>query len=267
MNGPRVLMLAALAVLPAGCVAAAIPLAAGGLVARSQLAPAENAEQSAQARDQIASAVVADALASAARLEARDRALRVPAESSAYRPFVAHALAAAQPDEAVRQSALLADPSSLDPARADCAGLPPAVLVDLDPAGGLAALDVTPKAAPITASLAAELPALRAANVAIAWITDRPATDAGALRRHLRDTGLDLAGVDPLLVMRYPGEPKQRRRRALGEAFCILAIAGDERADFDEVFRYMRDPSLAGPLQPLIGDGWFLVADPIAANH
>jgi len=39
----------------------------------------------------------------------------------------------------------------------------------------------------------------------------------------------------------------------------VVAIAGDERGDFDELFDYLRDPGSAVGLYPMMGEGWFLV--------
>jgi hypothetical protein len=40
---------------------------------------------------------------------------------------------------------------------------------------------------------------------------------------------------------------------------CTVAIAGDERSDFDELFDYLRNPGGAVGLYPMMGKGWFLV--------
>ena len=64
---------------------------------------------------------------------------------------------------------------------------------------------------------------------------------------------------DILLLMRYPGDRKQTRREDLARRACLLAIAGDEREDFDELYAYLVNPEAALRLENLIGDGWFLV--------
>ncbi|NJK31325.1 MAG: hypothetical protein HC927_02305 [Deltaproteobacteria bacterium] len=45
----------------------------------------------------------------------------------------------------------------------------------------------------------------------------------------------------------------------LAATACIIAIAGDERADFDERYRYLRNPRAGAQLDLLIDDGWFLI--------
>ena len=56
---------------------------------------------------------------------------------------------------------------------------------------------------------------------------------------------------------------KQTRRDDFARAYCVVAMAGDERADFDELFAYLRDPTAALPLEKLVGQGWFIVPPPI----
>ena len=57
-------------------------------------------------------------------------------------------------------------------------------------------------------------------------------------------------------------ERKQTRRDALAKTHCIVAILGDERADFDELYLYLKDRDAVVPPDAIIGNGWFL-ASPI----
>lgn len=157
-------------------------------------------------------------------------------------------------------SALLVNPSALEPTSAPCEEEIPALLVDLDP--GEALLPLAGDAAPDPA-LVAVVDDLRRQGVTIAWITDREPQDAGAIRSRLLEAGLDPTGRDPLFVQRYPGELKQARRRALLETHCLLAIAGDTHRDFDDLYLYLRDPSFAVSLEAMIGDRWFLIPTPL----
>ena len=81
----------------------------------------------------------------------------------------------------------------------------------------------------------------------------------------LRATELDPDGSDAILLRRAGTERKQLVRLAAARDWCILAIAGDTRADFDELFDYLRD--LDGPvaraLEGNVGAGWFLTPLPI----
>ncbi len=59
--------------------------------------------------------------------------------------------------------------------------------------------------------------------------------------------------------MRYPGDRKQTRRDDLAKVSCVIAIAGDSRSDFNELFEYLVNPEAALALELLIGQGWFLI--------
>ncbi|MEW4449743.1 hypothetical protein [Qipengyuania sp. JC766] len=164
------------------------------------------------------------------------------------------------PVDTARQSALLASPGSLKADRSDCAIRPPAFLVDLDPATGTFDADAPSMGDP---SLVATLRAIRAEGVEVFWISSQSAASAGAIRRRLIDSGLDPLGRDPILLLRTPEERKQTRRRELGETHCVIAIAGDDRSDFDELYLYLRDRDAARPLDELVGAGWFLTPPPL----
>lgn len=157
-------------------------------------------------------------------------------------------------------SAMLADPTSLQPVRRECDGNAPTVVIDLDPEGGLVPL-VGPLA--VNNELARVLSDLRARDVSIAWITDRGPVDARAVRDRLVAAGLDPEASDALYVERYPGETKQARRAALSQTQCVIAVAGDTRADFDDLYNYLIDPDDARPLELLLGNGWFLIDNPV----
>ena len=157
-------------------------------------------------------------------------------------------------------SAMLADPTSLQPVRRDCQENTPTVVIDLDPQGGVVPI-VGPL--PVNTDLARILADLRLRDVQIAWITDRGPIDARAVRDRLVASGLDPNSQDSLYVERYPGETKQARRAALAQTQCVIALAGDERADFDDLYNYIREPGDARNLELLLGNGWFLIENPV----
>ena len=159
-----------------------------------------------------------------------------------------------------RRSALLADPGALAPTTRECSIHPAAVLIDLDPGAGV----LDPAAAMhADARLSGTLAALRAEQITIGWLSAATADRAGAVRRALVSSGLDPAGRDELVLLRFPEERKQTRREDFGKEYCVVAIAGDERGDFDELFQYLKNPLLAGSLEALIGNGWFLIPQPL----
>ena len=168
------------------------------------------------------------------------------------------------PVDAPRQSALLQAPGTLSPVRTICSIRPPAVLIDLDPADEAFDPDIAPAPNPALAQMIASL---RLQEVDIFWISSLAAVRAGSVRKALVESGLDPAGRDGLLLMRKIDDRKQIRRRELGDTHCVVAIAGDNRTDFDELYLYLKDASAAQPLEELIGAGWFLTPLPLSEGH
>ena len=193
-----------------------------------------------------------------------------PAPTSAsgatpYAAFARFAIAHAPPLAAgkVRRSALV-DQDSItgEPRLADCGEGPPAVVIDLDK--GAKPFDLTDPPFPAN-GLAEQLAAIRAAGVTVLWSASLAVDAAPKLYTVLRASGLDPDRTDRLLLLRSGEERKQLRRFAAARDWCILAVAGDQRGDFDELYDYLRDPSgpIATALEPTFGAGWFLVPPPI----
>lgn len=154
-------------------------------------------------------------------------------------------------------SAMLRDPIAIDGQRRQCAaGEQPVALIDLDPKGGVFAPPADPAA---QTGLALGLAVLREAGVVIAWLSDLSVNESGTLRAALERSGLDPRGEDIISLRRDTDDRKQQRKDNLAGITCIIAIAGDERPDFDERFKYLRSPEAGAELEPLIGDGWFLI--------
>ncbi len=178
--------------------------------------------------------------------------------------FARYALAAAQPQPGQPFRSALIDPGSLTskPMRSECGKQPPAVAIDLDPGKVPFDLDNPPAPAP---GLAEQLAALRAAGITILWQASLAADTSERLYAILAATGLDPDRTDRLLLFRKEGERKQARRQAAARDWCILALAGDSKADFEEAFDYLRDPSgiIAQTLTANLDDGWFLTPQPV----
>ncbi|WP_296722556.1 hypothetical protein [Erythrobacter sp.] len=154
-------------------------------------------------------------------------------------------------------SAMLADPIALDGMRKRCdAGEQPVAVVVLDPQGGLFA---RPAEIVKNDGLALGLAVLREAGVQIAWVSDVPVSQIGAVRTTLEQSGLDPRGEDIVSLQRNPKDLKQSRKESLAATSCIVAIAGDEKADFDERFKYLKNPEAGAAIETAIGDGWFLI--------
>jgi hypothetical protein len=69
-----------------------------------------------------------------------------------------------------------------------------------------------------------------------------------------------------IMLIGLPGNyRKQERRWQLAGNHCVVAIAGDRKSDFDELYDYLRDQSYAIRLEAFIGKGWFELPHPVAA--
>ena len=97
------------------------------------------------------------------------------------------------------------------------------------------------------------------------WSASLPVAGAERVYTILQATGLDPQRTDRLLLLKPGQDRKQQRREAAARDWCIVAIAGDRRADFDEAFDYLRDPQgpVAQALESHFGAGWFLAPPPI----
>jgi hypothetical protein len=187
-----------------------------------------------------------------------DPARPLPPEQAGFARFVRYGQASAVGARSGVElpSALLSDPVEVDGKRRRCVvGEQLVALIDLDPAGSVFTPPANPAPQP---GLALGLAVLREAGVEIAWLSDMPVSQSGALRSTLEAAGLDPRGQDIISLRRNDADTKQQRRENLAGISCIVAIAGDERPDFDERFKYLRPEAGAG-LEPLFGDGWFLV--------
>lgn len=154
-------------------------------------------------------------------------------------------------------SAMLSDPVALDGQRRRCAaGEQPIAIIDLDPAGGVFAPPANPAK---QTGIALGLAVLREAGVEIAWLSDVNVNQSGAVRTALEQAGLDPRGQDIISLRRDENDTKQQRRDNLAGIACIIAIAGDERPDFDTRYKYLRSPEAGAGLEPVIGNGWFLI--------
>lgn len=278
---PRLLharvLLAGMAVLMlSGCVAAAaaLPFVAGAALSKTQVgasgqaaptpaAPASPTTASALARSDLR--IVATSLTALPPSDAIAR----PADP-AVASFRAYALARSeiQPGKGKRPSAIIPAASDLRPVRSDCGNAPAAVFLDLDPGRG--SFDPLAPGTP-DAALASALAELRGKGVAVAWFSRLGDNFVAAVRTALARGGLDPAGSDRLVLMRSIGERKQSRRDEVARDLCPVAMLGDERADFDELYLYLKQPDAAMALDAMIDQGWFLAspfhpAGPAPAN-
>jgi hypothetical protein len=264
---PRLLLgLAALALLPSlgGCVAAAlaVPVAAAvGIIGTNVRVRA--ATPVPERRD--------GALALAGTRSASGVTLTTLTElpppsiagtpSDPWLPFVSYALGRAA-DKDVTESVLLAPgaATSLAERRQACPEKHPAVVVDLD--DGPTTFSPGNAIVP-SPGLAEGLARLREADVVVLWLSQADANQVREVADALQLSGLDPTGRDPLLLMRNAEDRKQTLRQEANLDVCVVAIAGDRRGDFDELFDYLRNPDSALGLEGMIGSGWFLAPVPL----
>ncbi|HEU4820048.1 MAG TPA: hypothetical protein VFS87_02685 [Qipengyuania sp.] len=241
-----------------GCVAAAIPLAAaGGLLAKSRIDRAEAPAAAAPVAQ--ASATSDHKVTRLALTELPPPDAVAPAGNFAVAAFRDFALAelAKQPVTGKRTGALLSRASDLRTDRASCTAVSPAVFIDLDPGRGT--FDPLAPGEPNRAMVSA-LDELRAKHVQVVWFSRLGASFEGATRAALAASGLDAAGTDRLVLLNNLDERKQSRRDEAAKLVCPIALLGDERADFDELYLYLKQPDAALALDAMIGRGWFLAS-------
>jgi hypothetical protein len=256
---------AALALLPllSGCLGAvALPLLAGGslMVADKHRVRAATRVSARESSENAALSGVKPVLTTLTALPPPDPVSPAGTEGPWQKFFAyaqAHLTPAAAPTDEPAQSALLVQPPSIASAtRLACAAQVPSVVIDLDDGAQNFAPE---RLAPAPAAVAEGLAGLRQAGVVVLWISRLPASRAGEVARALRTAGFDPQGQDQLLLRRNDDDRKQLLRQDAEADVCVVAIAGDRRGDFDELFDYLRDPDSAFALDRLIGEGWFLV--------
>ncbi|MEO6040708.1 MAG: hypothetical protein ABIP41_02295 [Croceibacterium sp.] len=276
---------AALAMLLAlsGCIAAvAVPLVAGGMLKARDTARVRAAtriskapgEPKGRAPNAAPSASVTVRLATAeeiAKFENPGQSAAPPNEPSAYdlwRPFfdyaLTHAKAHATAPEAALPSAVLAAGGNIAaPIRRPCTSPHPAVIIDLDEGS----TPFSPSNAGIAPpDVANGLQRLRQAGVVILWISQLPSARVADVAGALRASGFDPKNADQLLLRRGSDDRKQALRADSTADVCVIAIAGDRRADFDELFDYLRNPAGAAGLYPMMDQGWFLMPAPFGTS-
>lgn len=253
-----------------GCVAAAIPIVAGGAMTQSVAVSGESAPAASVASPAQTDPVQSGLTAQRTNLTALPAPSEADMAAAAQRRIAARsfdalygyvlAQAGTDPAEAPMRSALLENPASLEPVRQNCGARPPLVLVDLDPA----AARFDPAADGVANPALAEVVAvLRSRGIAIGWISAQAAAQAVPIRERLAQTGLDPNRADRLLLTNAAAPTKQALRGAIAASACPIAIAGDEPADFDELYAYLKAPDAALGLTEMYGAGWFLTPLPI----
>lgn len=184
---------------------------------------------------------------------------------SPYAGFAAYALGQAQRLEAgegVQSVILVPKVDIFKPKTIGCGGKPLAVLIDLDDQSD--SDWITAQTLYRQNGLAEIVRSLRDAQVSIIWLSEKPVATAETISSILKEGGLSEGEADDFLFLDRGGnDRKQARRWDAARNYCIVAMAGDERADFDELYDYLRDPDGAITLEHMFGNGWFLTPPPL----
>jgi hypothetical protein len=256
-----------------GCAAAMIPVAAAGVIGKRQVeggrkrvaaAEAEAATAALPDRATAATPELQMAEPDAETLTAFDR-LDQSRLSNAYLPFARYAAGAArkrQRGEPVSAAVLVDRVSLVNPATVPCEDKPMMAIIDLDLAPDTPAeMDIERQE-----GFASILQALRESGMRIAWLAE---ADEPQLRPYLdllQHGEVPVMSPDDLQLFGHgAGYRKQERRWQLARDHCVIAIAGDRKSDFDELYDYLRDPSYAIRLEAFTNRGWFLLPHPVTA--
>ncbi len=274
-----------------GCAAALIPVAAAGVIGKKQIDRGRERARAAEAslEDKTAESIVtpvdsaANNVPDVVELPSLETDTAAPEElpaeqtqttldrlntsgiTNAYLPFARYAIQAAikRNSGASIASAVLVDKVSLsNPATISCEGKPLLAILDLDIAPGTPAeLEVEKQS-----GFATILDAVRDSGIRIAWLADASETELQPVLDLLKsDDDPVMDGDDLQLFGHSSGYRKQERRWQLARDHCVVAIAGDQRADFDELYQYLKDQDYAIRLEAYIGRRWFELPHPVAA--
>lgn len=270
MRAGAAVLLAIFSTLATGCVAAALPLVAGvatfhGTADRDGKPPkgegAATAPSAVRVSAPIAEKTPSETVVRVTSLAAMPPPVFATAGSSspifALQSYVIGLTERPANGAGRRLSALLAKSGDLTSARAECRAASGAVFIDLDPGRGT--FDPLSPGLP-NDDLAAALASIRAQGISVVWFSRLGENFDAAVRGALAASKLDPDRRDQVVLMRTIEERKQTRREALADFLCPLALVGDERADFDELYLYLRNKDAAVSLESLVGDGWFLVS-------
>ncbi len=258
-----------------GCVALVVPVAAAGVIGKKQIDAARKRARQAELSvgDQPIPAAVAATEAVETEIPeppqsdiARETQSQIALASiqNAYTPFVRYALdqvgkrAQGIP---IRSAVLVNQVSLVNPETLPCANKPMAVVIDLDIAPG------TPAEIEIEAQsgFGTLLQILRDTDVRVVWAGSKSQKATEPTLSALRKGDKPALSDADILLLRDGKFSKQEQRWILARSYCVVAVAGDRKSDFDELYDYLRNPDYAIRLEAFMDRGWFLLPHPVAA--
>jgi hypothetical protein len=259
-----------------GCVAAVLPAIAAGGLAKRQIDVGKKRAREAEAEMKVAEQAppppppIVEVLdqsttpsAETGGMTATER-LEKSSIRSLYLPFARHALeqAALRKQGGSPKSAVLANKVSLtNPVAIPCGNKPMVAIIDVDIAPSTPAeIEIEPQK-----GFGPLLQVIREADIRIAWISDMSEEQASPNLEILRKGDEPALSDKDIMLFGHPRFRKQEQRWQLARDNCVVAIAGDRKGDFDELYDYLRDPDYAIRLDGFINRGWFLLPPPAAA--
>ena len=278
MKRAAILLILAAPVVLSGCAVAVLPVIAAGAIAKKQRdrahrnpakppkapKPAKAARRSKTAIPPVVPTIAAPE--TSVRVDGALPPPALPAANPATDPFIRFALdraerrAAGQP---VASAMLVKNVNLFQPAFMPCDGLPLAVLIDVDDPAGTDAEAISPV---VTPALAPGLEKLRDAQVQVIWLSGRLMDARAALAERLNKDGLWVEDKDIVMLSRGGDDRAQQERLDVADGRCVVAMLGDRKTDFDELFDYLHRPDDAFALDRMWAQGWFLAtpAAPVA---
>jgi hypothetical protein len=260
------------------CVAAALPaIAAGGLAKRQidqgrKRAHAERAPEKKPVKLVPSTPAITGIPSTSAEPSPIDsnrplttaERLEKPDIRNIYLPFARYAIEQAarrSRGEIVKSAVLVPKVSLTNPAVVPCEDKPLAAIIDLSYA------PETPTELTIEeqTGFGSLLATMRESGIAIAWIGEAGDQQVSPQIDILRKGNVPALLDQDMQLFASRRFRKQELRWQLARKYCVVALAGDSKSDFDELYDYLRDPDYAIRLEVFTNRGWFLLPPPIVA--
>ncbi|WP_417608159.1 hypothetical protein [Parasphingorhabdus sp.] len=186
-------------------------------------------------------------------------------DSSPYANFATYALKQAAKlaeGQGISSVVLVPRVDIYKPETIACEGKPLAVVIDLDDTtgGGWIKAETLYR----QNGLVEVLHSLRASDISVIWVSEQSIGASQTISAILNEAGFSQSDAEDFLFLDRGGDDrKQVRRWDAARNYCIVAMAGDDRTDFDELYAYLRDPDGAITLESMFNNGWFLVPPPL----
>lgn len=159
------------------------------------------------------------------------------------------------------------------PTFAQCGEKPLAIILDLDNNAFTEAenADLWRGAIDPAAGVKDAVNEARRLDVAVFYMSSQPATSGIRIAAALNEAGLGPAepGVSLWLKGERGLERKDLLRQVISRHYCVVAMAGDKKSDFADLYDFLRDPNTPAvkTLDPLFNAGWFMLPNPVVAAN